>query len=82
MTQERVNKDHPDAQDEAGLVPPVIAADYPSQTGAQLAEQSSYEQVHPEVVDHTPGAHPELPSDLAADYPAQSGEELASGHDQ
>lgn len=80
MTQERINKDHPDAQDEAGLEPPVIASDYPSETGPELAAESVYEQVHPEVVDHTPGKHPNLPFERAADYPAQTGEELAHRH--
>jgi hypothetical protein len=75
MTQERINKDHPDAQDEAGLNPPVIAADYPSVTGHQLAEESSYEQVHPEI-DHTLGKHPDMPFEKASDYPAETGEEL------
>jgi hypothetical protein len=75
MTQERVNKDHPDAQDEAGLAPPVIAADFPSETGAEMAKKSGYEQVHPEV-DHTLGKHPDAPFERAADYPAESGEEL------
>jgi hypothetical protein len=36
--------------------------------------------VHPEVVDHTPGKHPEMPFERAADYPAQTGEELAHRH--
>jgi hypothetical protein len=79
MTQQPVNEAHPDAQDEAGVAPPVIAADYPSETGHQLAEKSSYEQVHPEV-DHTLGKHPDMPSERAADYPAQTGEELADRH--
>jgi hypothetical protein len=60
---------HPDAQDEAGLNPPQIASDYPSETGAELAEESEYEQVHPE-----------MPFERAADYPAQTGEELAHRH--
>jgi hypothetical protein len=80
MTQERINKDHPDAQDEAALDPPVIAADYPSETGPELASESTYEQVHPDVVDHTPGKHPEMPFERAADYPAQTGEELSHRH--
>jgi hypothetical protein len=80
MTQERINKDHPDAQDKAGLQPPVIASDYPSETGRQLAQESAYEQVHPKIVDHTPGEHPDLPFELASDYPAQTGEELAHRH--
>jgi hypothetical protein len=79
MAQDSTN-DHPDAQDEAGLNPPQIASDYPSETGAELAEESEYEQVHPEVVDHTPGKHPEMPFERAADYPAQTGEELAHRH--
>ncbi|TFV90014.1 hypothetical protein [Blastococcus sp. CT_GayMR16] len=75
MTHEPINKDHPDAQDLAGVNPPVVAADYPSETGHQLAEESSYEQVHPEV-DHTPGKHPGAPFERASDYPAETGEEL------
>ena len=38
------------------------------------------EQVHPEVIDHTPGKHPGMPFERAADYPAQTGEELAHPH--
>jgi hypothetical protein len=82
MTQERINKDHPDAQDEAGVIPPVIASDYPSETGPELAAESAYEQVDPAVVDHTPGEHPDMASERAADYPAQSGEELAHRHSE
>jgi hypothetical protein len=68
------------AQDRAHLDPPKIAADFPAETGAQLAAESSYEQVHPEPVDHTPGKHPGMPFERAADYPAESGEELSRRH--
>jgi hypothetical protein len=69
------------AQDQAHLDPPTIAADYPVETGRELAAESHYEQVHPEPVDHTPGEHPEMPFERAADYPAAPGEELSHRHE-
>lgn len=68
--------------------PAEIASDYPTESGAQLAEHSqaavakAQEDVTPDV-DHRPGEHTDMPFSRASDYPAESGSELVehSRHD-
>jgi hypothetical protein len=75
--------DHPDHEvhlafhDEVTVDPPVLASDYPHETGREMAAETAA-TLHTTTshVEHRLGEHPRMPYERASDYPAETGEEL------